>query len=244
MSNRTKKYYEVVFFLLALITVTLAIIDITDRIPVNFYSEYLIIDNLILLIFAGDYFYRFFSTSGKKSVFIKNNIFDLLAILPFSSLLRGFRLFRLLRILKVFRATVFIGRLTSRFNRFLRTNGFIYVLYITLTTIVIGSILIYIFEKNLTIYSYADAIWWSFVTTTTVGYGDISPSSNAGRIVAALLMMIGIGFVGMLTGTIATYFLSSNKNKTISENQILDLSDISKDKFEAIVNYVDFIKSK
>jgi voltage-gated potassium channel len=45
-----------------------------------------------------------------------------------------------------------------------------------------------------------DAIWWAFVTATTVGYGDISPASPGGRIVAVVLMLVGIGFISTLTG--------------------------------------------
>ena len=56
-----------------------------------------------------------------------------------------------------------------------------------------------------------DALWWAFVTSTTVGYGDISPSTGAGRIVAVILMLMGIGLVSMLTGTIATYFTIQNE---------------------------------
>lgn len=50
-------------------------------------------------------------------------------------------------------------------------------------------------------------MWWSLVTATTVGYGDISPASPMGRMIAALLMVVGIGTIGMVTGSIATYFI-------------------------------------
>ncbi len=59
--------------------------------------------------------------------------------------------------------------------------------------------------------TFLDALWWSFVTCTTVGYGDISPSSMLGRIVAVLLMLFGIGLIGMLTGSITTYFANSGQ---------------------------------
>ena len=64
-----------------------------------------------------------------------------------------------------------------------------------------------------------DAIWWSFVTTTTVGYGDISPSTNIGRLIAAILMIIGIGLIGSLTSTITTYFINAGK-KTVDDTKI------------------------
>jgi len=52
--------------------------------------------------------------------------------------------------------------------------------------------------------TYADSIWWAFVTSTTVGYGDRYPVSGAGRVIAVLLMFFGVSFVGVVTGNIAS----------------------------------------
>lgn len=65
-----------------------------------------------------------------------------------------------------------------------------------------------------TIRTWSDAFWWATVTATTVGYGDISPETSAGRLVAVLLMLVGIGTIGMLTASIATYFLSGASRPT------------------------------
>jgi voltage-gated potassium channel len=74
---------------------------------------------------------------------------------------------------------------------------------------VLGSALIYEFDKesNKNIGSYYDALWWSIVTISTVGYGDISPVSPEGRIVAVFMMFTGIGVISMFTATIATVFV-------------------------------------
>lgn len=53
-----------------------------------------------------------------------------------------------------------------------------------------------------------DALWWSFVTITTVGYGDKFPVSTEGHVVAVILMMAGIGLFGTFTGFVASWFLS------------------------------------
>lgn len=81
----------------------------------------------------------------------------------------------------------------------------------------IGGSLISVFENI----SLTDGIWWAFVTTTTVGYGDISPTSTSGRIIACILMIIGIGLVGSLTSTITSYFI---------QKQQTDISEVNSDK--------------
>lgn len=76
----------------------------------------------------------------------------------------------------------------------------------TLVIIDVGYVSIYYVESGINIGSFVDAIWWTFVTATTVGYGDISPATGIGRIIASILIKTtGIGFIGMLTGTIATF---------------------------------------
>jgi voltage-gated potassium channel len=56
--------------------------------------------------------------------------------------------------------------------------------------------------------NYGNGLWWSVVTLTTVGYGDISPTTVAGRVTAVALMIVGIGLVGTVTASLATYFIS------------------------------------
>lgn len=67
----------------------------------------------------------------------------------------------------------------------------------------------HIIEKN----NFSDSLWWSIVTATTVGYRDISPKTFLGRIIAVILIFIGIGFISMLTSTITNYFIKKINNE-------------------------------
>jgi len=239
MKNKFNVYYEIVFSILAIITVTITLFDLTEKIALNSYL--LRIDTGIIIIFAIDYFTRLF-LSDKKLQFIRSNIFDLIAIIPFSSLFRVFRIARLIRILRftrVFRMAVFLKKFQRLSKSFINTNGFIYIVFITLACILLGSVAIYFAESGKTIDTFPDAVWWAFVTATTVGYGDISPESGIGRVIAAILMLTGIGFIGMLTGTIATYFLSpKDKVESVIESRIVDLSDLNEDDYKYIESLI------
>jgi len=101
------------------------------------------------------------------------------------------------------------------------------------------------FEFGKTVESFDDALWWSFVTATTVGYGDISPVTTPGRIIAAILMLTGIGFIGMLTGVISTFFISKKRTNSLhqSEKKYIDLSDLSSNEHEQVIRFIEFIRS-
>ena len=74
--------------------------------------------------------------------------------------------------------------------------------------------------------SLGDAIWWSIVTVTTVGYGDISPVTPMGRIVASILMIMGIGFISSLTSTLSTYFIKRDQKRHEKINEIIKTIDL------------------
>lgn len=61
--------------------------------------------------------------------------------------------------------------------------------------------------------NYGNALWWAIVTATTVGYGDISPTSPIGRGVAIVLMFVGIGLIGTITSTVTSFFTQQQSDK-------------------------------
>ncbi len=232
--------HEIVMGILAVIAIGIALFDILkgNNIPIL-----KILDYIIWIIFILDYVGRLI-VSDKKITFIKSNIMDLIAILPFNSLFRGFRLVRVIRFTRLFKLTKFVrlvsftGRGLKRCKEFLNTNGFKYMLIVTFLVIILGALGIS-FAENMQL---KDALWWSFVTTTTVGYGDISPASDMGRIIACVLMLVGIGLIGSLTSTITTFFLkTSERTKSYRQSEIdniknyLDrLDELSEEEIEDI----------
>lgn len=215
-----KKMYEFIMALLAVLVLTLLIIELSCELNKKTVLLFDYIDTTVLIIFAADYFVRLFRAE-KKLTFIRENIFDLIAIIPFNSIFRIARLTRLLRLTKVFKVykfSIYSLRIAKRLDKFFKTNNFYYVLIIIVIIILSGSILISIAENM----SFTDSLWWAFVTATTVGYGDISPKTGTGRIIAVILMMSGIGFIGMLTGTISTYFIKTIHKKLSYRDELID----------------------
>ncbi|OYD08175.1 hypothetical protein CHM34_08710 [Paludifilum halophilum] len=123
---------------------------------------------------------------------------------------------------------------------------------------------VYLLEKpaNEGITHFSDAVWWAIVTTTTVGYGDISPVTLGGRLIAVVLMFTGIGLIGSITASIAghfTYVLSDRKktgNPSEKENRIrnrmlesahddLDrIESLSPEEYRSFLRLIDTLRSE
>jgi len=176
--------------------------------------------------FIADWSNNSFLTAVKNKFFwmVKPySVIDLVAILPFGALrtLRTFRFFRLARLLRVFKLARYSEGI-SGYIKELKKRSYEFTLLglVVLGILLIGAILIFTIEKpvNEGIETFPDAIWWSVVTMTTVGYGDVYPASPAGRFVAAVLMLTSIGLVGGMGGLITSTIME--RIETMREGRV------------------------
>jgi voltage-gated potassium channel len=112
--------------------------------------------------------------------------------------IQGLRVLRVLRLLRMFRLAPFI-------RRFLTPDGLRYAAFLALLVLLISAEAFASVEKI----SYGNGIYWAITTMTTVGYGDTTPHTTVGKIVASIVMLVGIGFFAVLTGAVAQQFLAS-----------------------------------
>lgn len=176
------------------------------------------IDFIICLVFVFEFFYRLYRAPSKWG-FLKWGWIDLVASVPMFDLLRWGRLFRVVRILRILRAFRSTRRLVNHIFRNRARGTFAAVALISITLTLFSSIAILNFETedDSNIKTPSDALWWSFATIATVGYGDKFPVTTGGRIVAAVLMTAGVGLFGTFTGYVATFFLEAEQKKEESE---------------------------
>jgi voltage-gated potassium channel len=128
----------------------------------------------------------------------------------YGRLLSSLRLARLVRLLRLLRAAVIISRALQAERRLTSANVFRFVSMATIfLTVIAGAVQATIDTGDFK--GFWNGIWWAVVTVTTVGYGDIYPTTVVGRIVAIVLMFVGIGFLAVLTATIASRFVSEDR---------------------------------
>jgi voltage-gated potassium channel len=137
------------------------------------------------------------------------------------TLLASTRLFRLTRLARVFRILrlIRLAAILSRGGRaasvIFKKRGLGYVILLTLL-VALGVGGAFAILEGVAI---ADGIWWAIVTVTTVGYGDMFPVTTEGRLAAAVLMLLGIGFVAFITASIAAYFVDQGETNVADEVQ-------------------------
>ena len=220
-----KDYYDTTIIILALISVVLVLLGFAEIVDLD-NPPYSIIDLLLWGVFVVDYGWRFFLSKGKWR-FIIENIFDLLAILPLNAIFTVFRLgriFRLARLTKLLKLTRLLrivgltGKLEKKIGKLLRTNGLLYIFYLNSFIVLVGSSILSVVEEK----SFSESLWWALVTVTTVGYGDIVPTSIFGKWLAVLLMLVGIGTIGMLTSALTNFFVKDNSDEQIKLDKLQD----------------------
>lgn len=182
-----------------------------------------IVDVALSPIFLADFFNRLIRAPSKVGYLFKGGGWlDFIGSLPFPAL----RVARLFRMWRVYRELRLIGmrNLWRAYRKSRAESALLTLIFLTIVVLECASIFMLFTERhsaNANIKTASDALWWAYVTVTTVGYGDRYPVTSGGRIVGVLLMTIGVGLFGVITGYLANAFLkpkSAEQSETETDN--------------------------
>ncbi|UJF19108.1 potassium channel family protein [Vibrio sp. SS-MA-C1-2] len=176
------------------------------------YRLLLFFDTIICAIFWLQLIVDFIRSDDKKH-FLQTHWIDFLASIPVIEAFRFARVFQILRIYKLIKASKGIWVHLAKFKRETTLAGILLLLTILLT---LGSSFVLFAEHNTdgaNITTAGDALWWAFVTVSTVGYGDYYPVSALGRIFSVIIIIAGVGIFGMVSGLITSYLSESNHER-------------------------------
>ncbi len=248
-SNPYKKYLDIFIIFLIVTSVFILVYEVTNPVPIwlDYYDFYFVsfvfFIEYILRLWVHNDLSKYIVDEYHDSQFLHRDfklwpvlkhglkekldymvtpaaIVDLLAIFPAYRPLRVLRIFVLFRVLKLLRYTKSI----NQFVEVIKNKRFelLTLLFLLLFIVMTAGIALYVLEERINpeIDSLFDAIYWSLITISTVGYGDISPVTNAGRTISMLTIIAGIAMISFATSVIVSAF--SERLSEIKEGRIIE----------------------
>jgi voltage-gated potassium channel len=207
--------YEIFALLLSIF----ALLLVATRVTVGFDSEEMrlidLADNALCVFFFFDFLRSLIRAENRMRYFFTWGWIDLAASIPAVDALRFGRLARVVRVLRVLRILK-AGRIIMLAVTERRRESAVWGAGLIAVLVVFGSaVAVLEFERRAdgNIASAEDALWWAFTTVTTVGYGDRYPVTTEGRLVAVILMAVGVGLFTTFTGAAASWFDEGIRNQ-------------------------------
>jgi voltage-gated potassium channel len=166
-------------------------------------------DTTIWVVFVAEYVTRL-ALAPRRLHFVAHNVLDLVVVAV--PVLRPLRLARLARVARFARVGALAGSATRRSKGRLHVDVAVQVVTVAVIIVFIGAVGMLDVERNAagsTIHTFGDALRWALSTVTTVGYGDKVPVTGQGRLIAAAVMLTGIAVLGVVTASVAGWFVKN-----------------------------------
>lgn len=177
-------------------------------------------DWIVWAVFVAEYAIEI-TCAPSRSKYARRNWISPFVIIasfpPLPNLLAGARVLSLARISRFSRILGATFRGLTELRVVLVRRGLVYVAAATVLLILGGAAALEVVEPQTIHGGYFDGVWWAVVTASTVGYGDIAPSTLAGRLIAIVLMLAGIGMISTFSATITSYFVGQQEAVELRE---------------------------
>ena len=218
------KFFDILLIIAILISIAVVMLESVDSIREKYYSIILVIEWVLTILFTIEYVLRLICI-GKplRYVFSFYGMIDLLSILPTYvtlvisakttlAILRSLRLIRIFRVLKLARFLT-EGQVILLALKQSRHKIFVFLLSIIIIVTVMGSIMYMIEPVESGFTSIPRSIYWAVVTLTTVGFGDIAPTTPLGQAFASIIMLLGYAIIAVPTGIVTNEINQTYKKK-------------------------------
>ena len=218
------KLFDIILLFIILLSVLLVMLESVTSYDEEYHNLLVICEWVITVFFTIEYILRIYS-SRKPWQYITSfyGIIDLIAILPMyisffyvgSKVLTVVRALRLLRLFRVLNLAQFTGS-ASQLKLAVtasRAKVLVFVYFIIIISVLLGAVMYTIEGEEAGFTSIPTSIYWCIVTLTTVGYGDITPLTPLGKMLASFIMILGYGIIAVPTGIVTAEMANLPKNK-------------------------------
>jgi voltage-gated potassium channel len=188
---------------------SIVILAVSLFLPVNSEINRLLLyfDFVLCLFFIYDFFKQLYQAEHKWKYLFTNGWLDLLSSIPIISETRLFRFFRIVRIFRIIRSIGSFKAVYKFIKDEVKESIFGLLIFIQITGIFIITLLVLYIEKEVgNIKTAEDALWWTFITFTTIGYGDLYPVTNIARLLTVVLTILGVLSFGAFISYINSSF--------------------------------------
>lgn len=228
--TKAGKLFDVCLLVFILLSLVIVMIDSVEYYHINYGDKLLIAEWFFTFFFSIEYVLRILSVKKPfKYIFSFYGVIDLLSVLPSyiglfytgASFLKVFRSLRFLRLFKVFKLNRFTqeSRNLTRALKDSQAKIIVFIVAVLCLCMVLGSLMYVIEGKEHGFSSIPTSIYWTIVTLTTVGYGDISPGTGLGQFIASVIMVLGYGIIAVPTGIVTAGVYNSTKKNNFTNTQ-------------------------
>ena len=218
------KLFDLILLGLILLSVFLTMMETVAGFETRYHDERIILEWIITIFFTIEYLLRIITINKPlKYIFSLYGIIDLIATLPMyiaqifagSGILSIVRALRLLRLFKILNHPKFSGQSNQLKDALVASKGkiIVFIYFVLISTILIGSVMYVVEGRENGFTSIPTSIYWTIVTLTTVGYGDISPVTPLGQFLASFVMILGYGIIAVPTGIVSAEIAKQDSNK-------------------------------
>lgn len=228
-NNFLGRLFDLILLIFILLSILIVMLETVESIGLKYHTLFVTLETIITVFFTAEYILRVYSSKKPwKYIFSFYGIIDLIAILPMyliyffkgASIFAIFRGLRLLRLFKILNHPNFSQNSEQLRAALLASRGkiLVFIYFVVISCILIGSLMYVIEGKESGFTSIPISIYWSVVTLTTVGYGDISPITPLGQSLAAFVMILGYGIIAVPTGIVTAEFSKSKNNAASTDS--------------------------
>jgi len=226
-STRAGRAFDITLLFLIFTSILVVMLDSINRFHIRYGGLFIKLEWAYTILFTIEFILRLICIrKPAKFLFSFFGIIDMLSILPTyiglfyagAQTLLVVRALRLLRVFRIFKLRHYVSEmhfLLEAVKGSLRKIS-IFMMMVFTTVIILGSVMYLVEQGKNGFSSIPDSIYWAIVTITTVGYGDISPTTPLGKFVASIIMLMGYGIIAVPTGIITTEMAIAARKKNHS----------------------------
>lgn len=223
------KWFDIILIIVIFFSLILVMLDSVSSIHAKYLEFFYIAEWVVTILFSIEYILRIVCTKRPlKYIFSFYGIVDLLSTLPLylslllvgNSPLMTLRALRLLRVFRILKFTKYTGA-GNRLMVAIRSSLpkiFVFLYSVVIVSFIVGTVMYLVEGPENDFTSIPRGIYWTIVTLTTVGFGDIHPQTPLGQFIATFVMILGYGIIAVPTGIVGAEYANNKESKNNTQS--------------------------